>query len=150
MKCKEEEPILLHQRPISLVPEPGNLGESLCNHSIFIAGWLVVLPLGGPPETKLAVLVEYHVDCEQSMVEWEGAEISQRWESPNILLESVSKATQCWICDYEVGKCVEATQGSGWCKLLHPLGDHCFAIRGIDTTKEDIEAIYHNSGVNVG
>jgi hypothetical protein len=57
MKYETEEPAGHLPMLSHLAPEPGESGESTCNHNVVVAGWFVVLPMDsrsdgclGPPQ----------------------------------------------------------------------------------------------------
>ena len=145
MKGEAEEPAGHPLMPSPLVFEPGNLGKSVCNHDVFITGWFVVLPLDVPLAVRWGPQIEYGLDYAQDR---EVIDVCRPWENPNEPLAGVLKDPLRWIRGHEVGKQVEAAHGGRSCKLLEPLSD-CHIMVNFDATKEDVETIRHEGGVEV-
>ena len=146
MKGEAEEPAGYPLMPSPLVFEPGNLGKSVCNHDVFITGWFVVLPLDVPLAVRWGPRIEYGLDYAQDR---EVIGVCPLWENPSEPLAGVLKDPLRRIRGHEVGKHVEAAHGGRSCKLLEPLSDYYIVIVNFDTTKEDVEAICDESGVEV-
>ena len=177
VECKAKEPTGHFLTISSPAFEPSELGEGVCNHNMLIAGWGVVLPsdplhpLGRPRvESHLTGIVwelhapyegwvEHPVDYAQGMGKWEAVEICLGLESLGISLAGALEVPRCWVHvrgmgsnlgKGEVGKSAEATQGRCCCKLLRALGDHRTAIRGFETTNENIETACSQVRIDVG
>ena len=162
MKGEAEEPAGHPLMPSPLVFEPGNLGKSVCNHDVFITGWFVVLPLDSRLAVRWEPRIEYGLDYTQDReligvcplsgnpsgppCENQSEPLS---ENPSEPLAGVLKDPLRRIRGHEVGKCMEAAHGGRSCKLLEPLSDYYIVIVNFDTTKEDVEAICDESGVEV-
>ena len=134
MKYETEEPTGHLPTLCHLAPEPGESGESTCNHNVVVAGWFIVLPMdlrsdvpldqhpGPPPVLQWAGFsggwvrcdlatgwIEYGMECTQNVGRWEAIEIDHEWESRNVSLADVLKDRRVWIYEQEVWDGVEAT-----------------------------------------
>ena len=89
--------------------------------------------------------MEYGIDYAQDR---EAIGVCHPWENPSEPLAGVLKDPLRRIRGHEVGKQVEAAHGGRSCKLLEPLSD-CHIMVNFDATKEDVETIRHEGGVEV-
>ena len=144
---------------------PGLPNEGVCSNGAFIVGLLVIFPPVLPPgqrcpprdeghlshagwnaHTELAALIEYGMNCAQSVGEWEVVEIHFGWESAGVPPADVLNAHNC-IHERKVGESVEATEGRGRRKLLLPLNDSDFAVGDFGAADEGTKAICDEGGV---
>jgi len=77
----------------------GQLGKGVRDHGMFLAGWCAI-PLLGPLISP--ALVEYTMDCVESVGKWEVVEGDLVWENPGVALVNIRKNTRSWIHDREV------------------------------------------------
>ena len=145
MKGEAEEPAGYPLMPSPLVFEPGNLGKSVCNHDVFITGWFVVLPLDVTLAVRWGPRIEYGLDYAQDR---EVIGVCPLSDNPSEPLAGVLKDPLRQIRGHEVGKHVEAARGGRSCKLFKPLSDSCINAN-FHATKEDVETIRHEGGVEV-
>lgn len=89
MECKAEDPTG-HLLPgdSSLVLRLSKFGEGMCKNNVFLAGWLVTLPLD-PLISPAPSKCQCSVDCTKGVVGWVTSMVNCGWEGLIVAIANI-------------------------------------------------------------